>query len=136
MRAFCPRQIGQSCHMRSTFEENVLHETSVFGNTQNHPPESQKTHNSLKIDYCRKTLSSKDDLIWQLWPIRKVENARTLILLFPYFLQKHDFYNHKIDFTRCFALNPSFSFEGTFSFGAIWDLFLVEHMNGPADSRG
>ncbi len=34
-------------------------------------------------------------------------------------------------FTRCFALNPSFSFEGTFSFGAIWDLFLVEHMNGP-----
>ena len=34
-------------------------------------------------------------------------------------------------FTRCFALNPSFSFERTFSFGAIWDLFLVEHMNGP-----
>ena len=34
-------------------------------------------------------------------------------------------------FTRCFAPNPSFSFEGTFSFGAIWDLFLVEHMNGP-----
>ena len=30
-------------------------------------------------------------------------------------------------FARCFALNPSFSFEGTFSFGAIWDLFLVEH---------
>ena len=31
----------------------------------------------------------------------------------------------KMTFTRCFALNPSFSF------GAIWDLFLVEHMNGP-----
>ena len=28
-------------------------------------------------------------------------------------------------FTRCFALNPSFSFESTFSFGAIWDLFPV-----------
>ena len=42
-------------------------------------------------------------------------------------LTKHDFHDQKLTFTQCFALNPSFSFESTFSFGAIWDLFLVEH---------
>ena len=30
MQAFCLRQIGLSCRRRSTFEETVLHETSVF----------------------------------------------------------------------------------------------------------
>ena len=60
-----------------------------------------------------------------------MENARTLILFLSYFLQKLDFYDQKMTFTRCFALDPSFSFESTFSFGAIMDLFLVEHMNGP-----
>ena len=35
---------------------------------------------SLKYFFCvETTLSSKDDLIWQLKPIRKVEHARTLI---------------------------------------------------------
>ena len=34
----------------------------------------------------------------------------------------------QMTFTRCFALNPSFSFEGTFSFGAILDLFLEEYI--------
>ena len=30
--------------------------------------------------------------------------------------------------TRCFDLNPSLSWKNTFSFGAIWDLFLEEYI--------
>ena len=50
----------------------------------------------------------KVDLIWHLKPIRKVENARTLILFLSYFLQKLDFYDNKRTFTSCFWSQPQF----------------------------
>ena len=76
-----------------------------------------------------KTLSSKVDLVWQLWPICKVENARTLTLFLSYVLQKLDFYDHKNGLLlHGFDFNPSSSWQSTFSFGAIWDLFLEEYI--------
>ena len=89
---------------------------------------NHETSRFMKTDFCRKTLSSKVDLIWHLCSILKVENARTLILFLSSFLQissktglsrpKHNLLLHVFD------LNPSFSWKNTFSFGAIWDLFI------------
>ena len=62
----------------------------------------------MKTDVLCKMVSSKVDLIWQLRPIRKVENARTLIFSLPYFLQKHDFYDQQIDFNPVFCSRPQF----------------------------
>ena len=106
---------------------------NLFENTQNHPPKkspkAKKRQLFRKLILCRKTLSSKVDLIWQLRPIRKVENARTLILFLSWFLQKLDFHHQNIAFyLKCLISTPVFSWNSTFSFGAIWDLFLEEHI--------
>ena len=55
-----------------------------------------------------KTVSSKVDLVWHLRPIRKVENARTLIFFLLYFLQQLDLYDKKLTFTRCVWSQPQF----------------------------
>ena len=62
----------------------------------------------LLLLFFRKTLSSKVDLIWHLRPIRKVENARTLILCLSYFLQKLHFYDQKTDLYVVFWSQPQF----------------------------
>ena len=59
----------------------------------------------MKTDCCWKTVSSKVDLIWHLRPIRKVENARTLIFFLSYFLQKLDFYDKQTDFYFMFLIS-------------------------------
>ena len=85
-----------------------------FSKTSN----NHETSRFMKTDFCRKTLSSKVNLIWHLWSIRKVENARTLILFLSSFLQKpsktglsrpkHNLLVHVFD------LNPSFFPEKQF----------------------
>ena len=87
----------------------------------------QKASDCMKPVFVLENVSSKLDLIWHLRPIRKVENARTLILFLSYLLRKLHFYDQEQTFTSCFDPNPSFSWKQTFSFGAIWDLFLEEH---------
>ena len=102
---------------------------NLLENTQNHPPKKKQktptTLNFLKTDLCRKTLSSKVDLVWQLWPIRKVENARTLILFLSSFLKK----TKKTGLSRPkhsllpqdFDLDPSFSMKkSVFIWSLIW----------------
>ena len=81
---------------------------NLFGNTRNHPPKNTKNVKFYETRFFWKTLSSKVDLIWQLRPIRKVENARTLILFLSYFLQKLDFYDKKTDFYPVFWSQPQF----------------------------
>ena len=96
-------------------------------NATNHLPGKSKNVNMSENLFCRKTLSSKVDLIWHLRPIRKVENARTWIVFLPYVLQKLDFRDQNIAFyLRRLISTPVFLFF--FSFGAIWDLFLEEHI--------
>ena len=94
-------------------------------------PKRPKTSNFLKTDVCWKTLSSKINLIWQLWPIRKVENARTLILFLSSFLKKTkklDFHDQNIAcYLKILISTPVFPWKSPFSFGALFDLFLVEH---------
>ena len=75
---------------------------NLLGNVQNHPPE---TSTFLKTDFFWKTVSSKVDLIWHLRPIRKVENARTLIIFLSSFLQKLDFHDHDITFYLMFLIS-------------------------------
>ena len=43
-------------------------------------PNTPKASTVLNTNFVLKTLLSKVDLIWQLWPIRLRQNARTLIL--------------------------------------------------------
>ena len=87
---------------------------NLFGNAQNHPPKKQKNVKFSENRCYWKTLSSKVDLIWQLRPIRKVENARTLIFYHSYFLQKLDFYDQKTYFYPVFWSQPQFSMKKHF----------------------
>ena len=94
---------------------------------------SQKKPNFPKTDFYWKTLSSKVDLVWQLWSIRKVENTRTLILFlssFPKKRKKLDFHDQNIAFYLKFLIStPVLPGKSPFSFGALFDLFLVEHIS-------
>ena len=83
----------------------------------------------MEIDVSCKTVSSKVDLVWQLRPICKVENTRTLILYLSYFLQKLDFHDQQTYFYLMFSIStPGFHEKMFFSFGAFFDLFLEEHI--------
>ena len=94
-------------------------------------PKNPKASNVPKTDFYWKTLSSKVDLTWQLWPIRKVENTRTVILFLSSVrkkLKKTGLSRPKHSLLpQVFDLDPSFSWKSPFSFGALFDLFLVEH---------
>ena len=127
-------------HFSSGFRAKMITNPSI--SLRKHPkPPSQKapkqsTNKNVKFyetDFCRKTVSSKVDLIWQLWPIRKVENTRTLILVlssFPKKTKKLDFHDQNIAFYLKFLIStPVFPGKNPFSFGALFDLFLVEHIS-------
>ena len=90
-------------HFPSRFQAKILtnsqkclrkHQKSALQKSRNTP-------HVPKADFVGKTISSKVDLIWHLRPIRKVENARTLIIFLSYFLQKLDFYDQK---TYCYLM--------------------------------
>ena len=71
----------------------------MITNLQNYfwkrPKSQSKNVEFAEHRFVWKTLSSQVDLIWHLRPIRKVENARTLILFLSKFLQKLAFYDQK-----------------------------------------
>ena len=74
-------------------------------------------YKQLKTSFCfwtlflflGKTLSSKVDLIWQLWPIRLRQNARTLILFLSYFHTKLVFLDQNItSYFKILISTPAF----------------------------
>ena len=90
-------------------------------------PPSKNSPNSIvvspKTDFYWKTLSSKVDLTWQLWPIRKVENTRTVILFLSSVrkkLKKTGLSRPKHSLLpQVFDLDPSFSMKKSVF---IWSL--------------
>ena len=123
-------------HFSSGFRATLI--TNPSKSLREHPkppsgkvPKSQKTSKYLKTDFCWKTVSWKVDLLWHLRPIRKVGNARTLILFLSSFLKKRkklEFHDQNITFYFTILIStPVFPWKSTISFGALFYLFLVEH---------
>ena len=105
---------------------------NLFGNTQNHPPKNPKTvkisenqfvlENSFVKSRPRMAAladpqSGKYSYIDPLSFIISKKNRNKL-----------DFHDQNIAFYLKFLIStPVFSWKSTFSFGALFDLFLVEH---------
>ena len=81
---------------------------NLLGNVQNHSPKKCKHVTNSENRLLGKTHSSKVDLIWHLRPIRKVENARVLILFLSCFLQELDSDDQTNYFYSTFWSQPQF----------------------------
>ena len=103
-----------------------------FENTQNHPPKKLKQNQKRQIwwkpFFVGKLVRRKSTSYGSSGRSAKWKMLVHWSSFFHTFCKNLISTITKLTFTRCFDLNPSFSWKSTFSFGAIWDLFLEEHI--------